>query len=378
MKKILIITLEFPPQVGGIATYVQNLAAALPAENTVILAPAAAGEPLKSTLNGSTVYRHRLLSHWMWPHWLLLYWQTRRIIKLEKIELILLHHILPVGYVAVLAKLFFGIPFLIFSHGTDIAAASRRPWKRRMAHFICTKAAQIVCNSDSLARRFKLNFSEFSDKVSVVHPGPEAAFFAPKNPEAVNAIAERLAIAGRPTIMTVARMVDGKGLPHLISVIKKVADQVPSLAWLIIGTGPKLPGIITEVQKNDLQNIVRFIGEVPHNELPNYFGASTIFALLTHPDNGSEEGLGLVFLEAAAAGLPCIAGKSGGVEEAVIHGQTGFVFDVYRDQAAIVAAMIELINNPTLAQKLGAAGQERMRTEFNFTNQVNTLAQFWN
>lgn len=374
MKKTLIITLEYPPQVGGIATYVKNLGESLPSESTVILAPWYHGaQKITTTDTGLKIYHSKMFSKIFWPHWLKLFWQVKKIVKQEKIAMIMVHHVLPVGYVARLLKFFKGIPYIVFSHGTDIAAASRRPWKRRMVTMICKNAAHITCNSESLARRFNLSFPEFSQKTTVIYPGPDQMFFAPPDLEKVNQIAEQLAISGRPTIISVARMVEGKGFPHLVRIVKQVADKAPSLSWLIIGQGPKLQEIITEVQKNSLQNIVRFIGEVPHQDLPHYFHTSQVFALLTHPDNGFEEGLGLVFLEAAAAGLPCLAGKSGGVEEAVVHGKTGFVFDVYRDESAIVEALLYLINHPDLARQMGQEGQLRVTTEFNFVNQVKKL-----
>lgn len=370
MKKILIITMEFPPQVGGIATYVSDLAMALPPESVVVLAPqdktAQDSFPFK-------IYRKKLLSNWFWPHWLSTFFIVWKIIRQEKIQTLMIHHILPMGYVAMLVKWFFKKPYLIFSHGTDIAAASRKPWKRLMVKKICKNAIQIICNSESLKRRFLFRFPENQTKTTVVYPCPDQMFFKPPT-GADETIIDTLAINGRKTIISVARMVEGKGFPHLVTVMKQVADQVPNVAWLIIGTGPKLPEIIAQVQKNSLQNIVRFIGEIPHHELPAYFQASTIFTLLTHPDNGQEEGLGLVFLEAAAAGLPCLAGKSGGVDEAVINGKTGLVFDVYQNQKAITDALVFWLNNPDIAKQMGKAGQARMRAEFNWPTQIAKLA----
>ena len=374
MKKILIITLEFPPQVGGIATYVQDFAAALPPDNIVVLAP-------KSTQPDNypfKVIRKKLLARFWWPRWLKLTWHVLRIIKKENIEIILLHHVLPVGYAALIACWIKKIPFIIFSHGTDIAAASRRPWKRLMVKMVCRSAEQIVMNSESLKRRFLIKFGQFRTKIAVVYPCPNKIFSEPVPATQINDIANRLAIGGRKVILSVARMVDGKGFPHMVRVIKEVADQVPNITWLIIGTGPKLAEIIDLVQKNSLQNIVRFVGEIPHSDLPNYFQASTLFALLTHPDNGQEEGLGLVFLEAAASGLPCIAGKSGGVEEAVVNGQTGFVFDVYQNQKSISEGIVSLLTNESLAKRLGQAGKERILAEFNWKNQLSGLDQWLN
>ena len=369
MKKTLIITMEFPPQVGGIATYVSDLAMALPAENVVMLAP-----PDKNANDSYPfkIYRKKLLSKWFWPHWLITFFTVWKIIRKEKIQVIIIHHVLPMGYVAMLIKWFLRRPYLIFSHGTDIAAASRKPWKRSMVKKICKNSAQIICNSESLKRRFLFRFPENQNKTTVVYPCPDQMFFNSTS-GADATIIDKLAINGRKTIISVARMVDGKGFPHLVNVMKKVADRVPTVAWLIIGTGPKLPEVIEMIQKNSLQNIVRFIGEIPHNELPAYFQASTIFTLLTHPDNGQEEGLGLVFLEAAAAGLPCLAGKSGGVEEAVTNGVTGMVFDVYQNQAGIVDALVFWLENPATAKQMGLAGQTRMRNEFNWPKQVAKL-----
>jgi phosphatidylinositol alpha-1,6-mannosyltransferase len=218
-----------------------------------------------------------------------------------------------------------------------------------------------------------LKFGEFEPKTSVLYPCPNKEFGLPAKSESIDAIRNQLAIGGRKVILSIARMVDGKGFPHLVTVIKKVADIVPNIAWLIIGSGPKLTEIINLVQKNSLQNIVRFIGEVPHEKLPAYFQASTVFTLLTHPDNGMEEGLGLVFLEAAASGLPCIAGKSGGVEEAIIHGQTGLVFDVYREQNAIVDGLIRIISDDAFAKQMGDAAQMRILSEFNWENQLKKM-----
>lgn len=371
MKKTLIITMEFPPQVGGIATYVSDLAMALPPEDVVVLAPtdknAQDSYPFK-------VYRKKLLSKWFWPHWLSTFFTVWNMIRKKKIELVIIHHILPMGYVAMLVKWLLRRPYLIFSHGTDIAAASRKPWKRIMVKKICKHSAQIICNSESLKRRFLFRFPENQSKTTVVYPCPDQMFFNHTLANTDTTIIDTLAINGRQTIISVARMVEGKGFPHLVNIMKRVADRVPTVAWLIIGTGPKLPEIIAMVQKNSLQNIVRFIGEIPHHELPAYFQASTIFTLLTHPDNGQEEGLGLVFLEAAASGLPCLAGKSGGVEEAVINGQTGLVFDVYQNQTGIVDALVFWLENPSVAKQMGLAGQARMRAEFNWPTQIAKLA----
>ncbi|NCO05364.1 MAG: glycosyltransferase family 4 protein, partial [Candidatus Magasanikbacteria bacterium] len=118
---------------------------------------------------------------------------------------------------------------------------------------------------------------------------------------------------------------------------------------------------------------VRFLGKVPHNEVVPFYYIADIFTLLTHPDEGKEEGLGLVFLEAAAAGLPVVAGKSGGVPEAVIHTQTGLIVDIYHGDNVVVDAITELLTNKEYADRLGKNAQERMKADFNWQYQMEKI-----
>ncbi len=377
MKKTLIITLEFPPHIGGVATYVHDVAHALDPEKTIILAPKVPSD-FKEEVQGEDRYqcirKNLLFPRWLWPRWLKLCWLVWLICRKEKIELIMIHHILPAGYPAWLMRKFLKIPYLVFSHGTDIAAASRTKWKAFMAQKVALSSEQIVCNSDSLARRLLIRFPKLAGKVSVVYPCPQEIFINPVEPEKISELKQNLALQGKKVILSVARLVDGKGFPHLVRVMSEVVKINPTIVWIIIGTGPKLQQIITDVEKNNLQNIVRFIGDVPHDTMPPYFQAADLFILLTHPDNGQEEGLGLVFLEAAAAGLAAIAGKSGGVEEAIRNGQTGLVFDVYRESKSIVESIVTLLRDTSYRQSLGKNAQQRIKAEFNWPHQLERIS----
>ena len=99
--------------------------------------------------------------------------------------------------------------------------------------------------------------------------------------------------------------------------------------------------------------------------------------MLTHPDEGQEEGLGLVFLEAAAAGIPVVAGKSGGVEEAVLHTQTGLMVDVRQDGDAVIAdTIVKILKDPTYAKKLGEQAKERMSAQFRWEHQLGVISSW--
>lgn len=374
MKKTLIISLEYPPQVGGIATYVHALAQTLSPESTIVLAPPMTDSEVWDKAQTYRVIRAPFLYPvFVWPRWWALWTVVKKIIKQEKIERILVHHVLPVGYVAQLAARWFGVSFVVFSHGTDLALATKTKWKTRRLRQVLRRATAVVFNSQSLMARGLAILPEFKSKSSVVYPCPDTAFYTPPSAAQLESLRTKLALEGKRVLLTVGRLVDGKGFPHLIPILESVLKNNPNVVWIIVGSGPKAAEVITLIQKHALQNSVRFVGEAAHADLNIYYHLADAFVLLTHPDNGQEEGLGLVFLEAAAAGLPVIAGKSGGVEEGVKHNQTGYIFDVYAQKTEISAAIVALLHDAELAKTLGQAGQARMRAEFNWTQQLAGL-----
>jgi len=374
MKKILLTTMEFPPQVGGIASYVRQLARALDAHNVVVYAPHMAGDKEHDKQEGYKVIRAtQLFPRVLWPRWVRAIIHTLRIIKKENIEVIMVNHVLPLGYVALCAKKIRKTPYIIISHGTDVTVALQNKWKRRMLTYVLRGAEQIVFNSDSLQRRFFEHMPEFASKSTVMYPCPDKQFLAPAPLDKVSEIRRSLALEGKKVILSVSRMEDGKGFPHLVRAMPEILKREPHAVWIIIGDGSKKQVVLQEIQKNSLQNVVRYLGELPHEELPVYYQLADIFVLLTHPDQGREEGLGLVFLEAAAAGLPVVAGRSGGVEEAVISGTTGIVLDIRHDFTRIIDAVCNMLQDLEYRTKIGATAKERIVTTFNWETQLQVL-----
>lgn len=378
MKKTLLITLEHPPDVGGIATYVHQFASALPSEDIIVYAPAVENSKvIDRQFPYKVIRKNPFFPRFIWPRWLRLFFQVRKIVKQEKIEVILLHHVLPVGYVAWLIRKLSRVPYIVFSHGTDVLLATQTKWKTRMTKKVLGTAEQIVFNSESLKRRLLHVFPDFDQKSLVLYPCPEEIFFTPSSEDTLKKLKEQYALQGKRVLLTVSRFVDGKGIPHLIRVMPFILKRYPHVVWMLVGDGPKKDFIIEQIQKNNLQNIVRFLGEIPHRDLVPLYHLADVFTLLTHPDQGREEGLGLVFLEAAAAALPVVAGKSGGVDEAVVDGETGILVDVYQDPGQKIAdSIVNLLENQSYADKLGKAGQQRMRETFQWQKQIAKLDQW--
>ncbi len=374
MKKTLIITLEFPPQVGGIATYVHDFADTLDPAQTIVLAPKMKSTKEWDDAQQYTIVRKGLLfPRFMWPRWTRLLWHTWRIARKEQVEMILVQHVLPVGYAALFAKKFLKIPFLLFSHGTDLVAGTKSSWKKARVAQIAAASEQLVFNSESLKHRFLRVLPEFESKALVMYPCPDTDFLEKPDVTVLEELKNTYALHGKQVILTISRFVDGKGFPHLLRMMPELLKHIPHLVWILVGDGPKKEYIMNTVQKHDLQNIVRYVGELPHDELKKFYYLADLFVLLTHPDEGREEGLGMVFLEAAAAGLPVVAGKSGGVEEAVLHGETGVVTDLYKGDPAVIDAIVESLRNKAFAIKLGKAAKQRIKHDFVWENQVKLL-----
>lgn len=378
MKKTLIITWDFPPQVGGIATYVKQFADSMPSEKVVVYAWKLKGQEKEykefdAKLPYKVIRKKPLWPRFIWPRWGRLLWQIFWIVRKEKIEAIHIHQVLPVGYVGLIIKKLFKIPYLVFSHGTDIREATRTKWKTALTHRVALGAEQIVVNSEFLKARWLKALPELPNKITVVYPCPDEDFFAAPPVEEVQHLKSQLALDGKKVVLTVSRLTEGKGFPHLLRLLPELLKLVPNLVWLVVGDGPKKQYLFETAQKNNLQNVVRFVGASRHEEVKKYFYVADLFVLLTHPDEGREEGMGLVFLEAAAGGLPSVAGRSGGVSEAVFDGQTGVVVDIYRGDKAVIDTITHLLADPIKLKTMGEQAKLRAQYDFKWEAQMAKL-----
>jgi phosphatidylinositol alpha-1,6-mannosyltransferase len=172
--------------------------------------------------------------------------------------------------------------------------------------------------------------------------------------------------------MSVGRLVQGKGHILLAQILPQLINKVPNLVWLIVGDGPELKDVLRSIEQNNLQTIVRFVGKVPHENLANYYALSDIFVLPTHETSYASEGFGTVFLEAGACSIPAVAGRVGGVEEAVEHGVTGLVVDAF-NQAELASSIVYLLEHPEFVKQLGQQARLRVQEEFRWHKQLEKL-----
>ncbi len=383
MKNILIISLEYPPQIGGIATYVHSLAESLGGNNITVLASRKieGGYTGESITNWDrsvsyNVERKKLLSgKFMWPRWLRLCFIASRVAKNRGAELVMIHHTLPIGYIGFFLKKFYGIPYIVFSHGTDIIVGSKSRRKRSLSRLVTRNAEAIFFNSQSLRSRYLQIYPEFEMKSSVLYPAPDKSFLSSPNENELEDIRNKYALHGKRVILSVARIVHGKGFEELTEMMPDILKKIPNLVWIIVGDGANKKKVMDMVRERDLQNVVRFTGKLPHHTVHKFYYLSDLFVLLTHPYQGFEEGLGLVYLESAATGTPVVAGRSGGVDEAVLDGVTGLVVDVDSDRT-IGDTIVNLLQDTDRMRTMGEAGRQRIIQDFTWEEEIAKLYKY--
>jgi phosphatidylinositol alpha-1,6-mannosyltransferase len=189
-----------------------------------------------------------------------------------------------------------------------------------------------------------------------IAPGIDVDHFCPQDSTALR---KELKLENKRVIVSVGRLVHRKGQDHLIQALPEILKSVPDAHILMVGQGPYLPHLKKLVARHNLNDHVSFIGRIQYAQLPQYICAGDIFAMPSRSRFfGLEvEGLGIVYLEASACGLPVIAGSSGGAPDAVLDGVTGFVVDGENNEE-IAAAAIRLLNDVDGAKAMGTAGRE--------------------
>lgn len=189
-----------------------------------------------------------------------------------------------------------------------------------------------------------------------IAPGIDVEHFSPQDSSSLR---RELGIDSKKVIVSVGRLVHRKGQDHLIEAMPEILKNIPDAHLLMVGQGPYLEHLAKLVAIHKVENHVSFIGRIQYAELPRFICAGDLFAMPSRSRlAGLEvEGLGIVYLEASACGLPVVAGNSGGAPDAVVEGVTGLVVDG-TNNGQIAAAIISLLNDPQRAQTMGAAGRQ--------------------
>ncbi len=366
MKKSLLITIDFPPQLGGVANYLSNFSQNLPADKIIVLANQIANVHHFDGRQTYKIIRGKLFFTFFWPHWLKTFSIAKKIIKREKIEQIIISHLLPMGYVALMLKL----PYIVILHGYDIMNAQKSGWKKYWAIKILNQASHIIVNShNTQAQVEKIGIK--SDKITIVYPCPNI------KPEQLNEhekqiIKNELDLYHKKILLSVGRLVPRKGFDKVIESLPVVLRQIPNLVYIIVGNGPDKDRLEKLAEDLKVRGNLIIAEDIPNPNLSSFYDLANIFIMPARQIGEDIEGFGIVYLEANLFSKPVIAGKSGGVEDAVIDNQTGILVNPESVQE-ISQVILKLFNDSELVNKLGVQGKERVLQEFQWPKQIEKI-----
>ena len=366
MKKSLLITIDFPPQTGGVANYLANFSQNIPEDKLIVLANEIDNAHHFDGQQHYKIIREQLLYKYFWPKWLKTFALSKKIIKKEKIEQIIISHILPMGYLALILKL----PYIVILHGYDIMNAQKSSWKKYWAIKILAQAKHIIVNSHHTQNQV-LNLGINQNKITIVYPCPNI------KPEQLNehekqTIKNELDLHHKKILLSVGRLVTRKGFDKVIQALPEIIKQIPNLVYIIVGIGSDKDRLEKLAESLKIRGNLIIAEDIPNSNLSSFYDLADIFIMPARQINEDVEGFGIVYLEANLFSKPVIAGKSGGVEDAVIDGQTGILVNPESVQE-ITQAILKLFNDLELANKLGVQGKERVLNEFQWPKQIEKI-----
>jgi phosphatidylinositol alpha-1,6-mannosyltransferase len=355
----LFVTNDFPPKIGGIQTMLWELWRRLdPATFAVLTTP----HPDAAGWDAEQPYRVvRTKESVLLPTPSL----GRRIDALaEEIGAahIVLDPALPVGLVGPhLAR-----PYAVVLHGAEVTVPGRVPGPDRLLRRVLRGAELTIA-----AGGYPLAEGERAAGRPLHHvlvpPGVDTDRFVPLDDAERRSARERFGLpVAAPVVVSLSRLVPRKGMDVLIEAAVRLAPRFPGLTVAIGGDGRDRGRLERLVRRSGAP--VRMLGRVLHEDLPALYGCADAYAMLCRNRWAGleQEGFGIVFLEAAAAGVPQVAGDSGGAAEAVVDGETGFVVDRPDDPEAVANAIGRLLDHPNRARQMGQAGRARAKAEFSY------------
>lgn len=356
MPKVLIVTNDFPPRSGGIQSFVHSLATRLPAGSVVVYAPAWQGSAEFDARQPFPVVRHPTSLMLPVPS---VARRARAILTEHGCDTVLFGAAAPLGLLAPGLRKAGARRIVALTHGHEAGWAAL-PGARALLRRIGDHVDVMTYLGDYTRIRLARVLTPSSAARMVrLAPGVDNRAFRPGAGGA--AIRERLGIARHaPVVLCVSRMVPRKGQDTLIRAWPHVLAGMPgdiAPVLLLVGDGPYAGRLARLARHEDVADSVIFTGPVPWEDLPAYYDAGTIFAMpcRTRRLGLDVEGLGIVYLEASATGLPVVGGDSGGAPDAIIPGETGYVVDGH-DVAGLADRLVKLIRDQQGAATMGEKG----------------------
>ncbi len=354
----LIVTSDFPPVGGGIATYFDLIARSYPGPAMVLTSAPQTGADRERPL---VVKRIGNLG----PFTPILYFLSVAL-RLPKRRIRFIHcgQMRTVGLACLLLKRMFGIPYGIHVYGGERAKFADKPFWRFLLKPVLDHASILFAIS-RWTRQQWIDYGVKPDRIVVVNPPVDTERYHPlPNPAAIRAA---LGLCARQQVLlSICRLDPHKGTDMVLRAMPELVASFPDILFVVGGAGRMLPALRALARELNVEKHVRFIGRVPENEMIQWYNAAEIFVMPSRSGRnakGGAEGFGIVYLEANLCGRAVIGGRSGGTADAIEDGVSGMLVDP-ESVPAIVGAATTLLRDPALRETLGANGRKRAIERF--------------
>lgn len=366
-ESFLLLTMEFPPFNGGVGNYYGNLRDHWPDDGMYVLADG----NKRSSPDATTFFRH-LSQLPFWPRWLPSLYHSYRLLKRKGIDHILAGHILPLGTVARICSRLFGVKYSIFLHGLDLSCALQQKRKRPLAINILKNAHSIICANTYVREILQSVLSEEEmKKATVVNPG--IAHTPPTiSSKKISEMKRIHGLEGKRIIFSLGRLINRKGFDKSLKSLPYIEKESRETVYVLAGSGPAEEELRGMIRRARLEDKVIMTGEISEEEKWMWLHLCDLFLMPSRDIDGDFEGFGIVFLEANMAGKPVVAGNEGGVKDAVEEGVNGFLVNP-RDEKDISRAVVSLLKNKELREKMGRQGKQRARKKFSWERQARLI-----
>ncbi|WP_249997763.1 glycosyltransferase family 4 protein [Actinoplanes sp. M2I2] len=370
MGRTLLVTNDFPPRPGGIQQFVHNLAVRQPAGSVVVYASTWRGTDEFDARQPFEVVREETGVLLPTPA---VARRAAEIARAHDCDRVWFGAAAPLGLLAEGLRRRAGIERAVaLTHGHEIGWAAL-PGARTLLRRIARGNDVITYLGDYQRTRLDRALHGLTS-LERLAPGVDIEAFHPGVDG--SEVRARHGLTGRPVIVCVSRLVPRKGQDMLIRALPAIRRRVPGAALLLVSGGPYRKTLARLAREHDVERDVVFTGSVPWSELPAHYAAGDVYAMpcRTRAAGLDVEGLGIVYLEASATGLPVVGGDSGGAPDAVREGETGYVVGG-QDVEAIAARLTDLLTDQAKAKSMGAAGRAWVEREWRWETQAARLTK---
>jgi len=359
--RTLVLASAFPPACGGVERFIYQLCRGLEGQ-LVVIAPQTPGDQQFDVAQSFEIRRvSKLPLAIPGSTALSLSISLTKELARARPDLLICAHISVAGLAYIVKKLI-NVDYVVFAHGAELIGSLQ--WVRQRLF----KSAGLIVAVTHFTRSRLIDMGVNGQKIVVLNPGIDTEWFRPGYD--VSCVRNKYGLVGKRVLLTVGRLAANeqyKGHDMVIRALPIVLQVIPNTVYLIVGTGDDRERLEHLARQEGVENHVIFAGFVPDDELPAYYCAADVFVMpsreIIEGDTFKYEGFGIVYLEANSCGIPVIGGRSGGVPEAVLDGVTGLLVEP-TSKEAIAAAIIRLLSDVELANKLGLQGRQRVIREF--------------